>query len=46
LNLLIQFKLKGAGNGEVLSTSNGNSSSNAARQKLKRLLAKLRRLAR
>jgi hypothetical protein len=46
LNLLIQFKLEGAGNGEVLSTSNGNSSSNAARQKLKRLLAKLRRLAR
>jgi hypothetical protein len=46
LDLLIQFKLEGAGNGEVLSTSNGNSSSNAARQKLKRLLAKLRRLAR
>jgi hypothetical protein len=46
LNLLIQFKLEGASNGEVLHNSNGNSSSNAARQKLKRLLAKLRRLAR
>jgi len=46
LDLLIQFKLEGASNGEVLHASNGNSSSNAARQKLKRLLAKLRRLAR
>jgi hypothetical protein len=46
LNLLIQFKLEGASNGEVLHAPNGNSSSNAARQKLKRLLAKLRRLAR
>jgi hypothetical protein len=46
LNLLIQFKLEGASNGEVLYAPNGNSSSNAARQKLKRLLAKLRRLAR
>ena len=46
LDLLIQLKLEGASNGEVLSSSNGNSSSNAARQKLKRLLAKLRRLAR
>ena len=47
LDLLIHFKLEGtASNGEVLSTLNGNSSSNAARQKLKRLLAKLRRLAR
>jgi hypothetical protein len=46
LNLLIQFKLEGASNGEVLYAPNGHSSSNAARQKLKRLLAKLRRLAR
>jgi hypothetical protein len=46
LNLLIQFKLEGASNEEALHASNGNSSSNAARQKLKRLLAKLRRLAR
>lgn len=46
LNLLIQFKLEGAINGESLHASNGNSSSNATRQKLKRLLAKLRRLAR
>src|SRR6266702_8830166 len=46
LDLLIQFKLEGASNGEVLHASHGTSSSNAARQKLKRLLAKLRRLAR
>jgi hypothetical protein len=46
LNLLIQFKLEGARNGHGLHASNGNSSSNATRQKLKRLLAKLRRLAR
>lgn len=46
LDLLIQFKLEGASYGEVLHNSNGNSTSNAARQKLKRLLAKLRRLAR
>jgi hypothetical protein len=44
LDLLIQFKLEGI-NGESLLASNGNSS-NAARQKMKRLLAKLRRLAR
>jgi hypothetical protein len=44
LNLLIQFKLEGASKG--LHASNGNSSSNATRQKLKRLLAKLRRFAR
>ena len=46
LNLLIQFKLEGARNGDGLHAMNGNSSSNATRQKLKRLLAKLRRLAR
>jgi hypothetical protein len=46
LNLLIQFKLEGASNGEGLHASNGNSLSNATRQRLKRLLAKLRRLAR
>ena len=46
LDLLVQFKLKGAGNGELVYALNGNSSSNAARQRLKRLLAKLRRLAR
>jgi hypothetical protein len=46
LNLLIQFKLEGASNGEGLHASNGNSSSNATRQRLKRLLAKLRRFAR
>jgi hypothetical protein len=45
-DLLIQFKLEGAGNGEAPHASNGNSSSNATRQRLKRLLAKLRRLAR
>src|SRR5438445_5844277 len=45
-DLLIQFKLEGLHNGEDLHASNGNSSSNAVRQKLKRLLAKLRRLAR
>jgi hypothetical protein len=44
LNLLIQFKLEGT-NGEDFESSNGNAS-NARRQKLKRLLAKLRRLAR
>ncbi len=44
LDLLIRFKLEGT-NGEAIHGSNGNSS-NAARQKLKRLLAKLRRLAR
>ena len=46
LNLLIQFKLEGGRNGDGLHASNGNSSSNATRQKLKRLLAKLRRLSR
>ncbi len=46
LDLLFQFKLEGLHNGEDLHASNGNSSSNAVRQKLKRLLAKLRRLAR
>jgi hypothetical protein len=45
LDLLIQFKLEGS-NGDMPHASNGNSSSNAARQKFKRLLAKLRRLAR
>jgi DNA-directed RNA polymerase specialized sigma24 family protein len=44
LDLLIQFKLNGA-NGEEFADLNGTSS-NAVRQKLKRLLAKLRRLAR
>ena len=44
LNLLNQFKLKGT-NGEDFDSSNGNAS-NALRQRLKRLLAKLRRLAR
>ncbi len=44
LDLLIQFKLNG-NNGEQLGDSNGTSS-NALRQKLKRLLTKLRRLAR
>jgi hypothetical protein len=44
LNLLIQFKLDG-GSLETNDGSNGNST-NAVRQKLKRLLGKLRRLAR
>jgi hypothetical protein len=44
LDLLIQFKLEGT-NGEDFENSNGHSS-NAVRQRLKRLLAKLRRLAR
>jgi hypothetical protein len=44
LDLLIQFKLDGT-NGNGFHGSNGHSS-NAERQKLKRLLAKLRRLAR
>ncbi len=44
LNLLIQFKLDG-GSLETDSGLNGNST-NAVRQKLKRLLGKLRRLAR
>jgi len=44
LNLLIQFKLDG-NSAEENAESNGTSS-NAMRQKLKRLLAKLRRLAR
>lgn len=44
LNLLIQFKLEGT-NGDDFDSANGNAS-NARRQKLKRLLAKLRRLAR
>jgi DNA-directed RNA polymerase specialized sigma24 family protein len=44
LNLLIQFKLDG-NTGEELAALNG-SSSNAVRQRFKRLLAKLRRLAR
>jgi hypothetical protein len=43
LNLLIQYKLESA-NGDALETSNGIQS-NALRQRLKRLLAKLRRLA-
>lgn len=43
LNLLIDFKLYGT-NGEELADFNGTSS-NAVRQRLKRLLAKLRRLA-
>jgi DNA-directed RNA polymerase specialized sigma24 family protein len=44
LHLLIQFKLNGT-SGEELADFNGTSS-NAVRQRLKRLLAKLRRLAR
>ncbi len=44
LKLLIQFKLEGT-NGENFDSSNGNAS-NALRQRRKRLLAKLRRLAR
>jgi hypothetical protein len=44
LDLLIQFKLEGS-NGEDFDSSDGNAS-NALRQRLKRLLAKLRRLAR
>ena len=44
LDLLIQFKLDG-NTGEELAALNG-SSSNAVRQRFKRLLAKLRRLAR
>jgi DNA-directed RNA polymerase specialized sigma24 family protein len=44
VDLLIQFKLDGH-SGEELATLNG-SSSNAVRQRFKRLLAKLRRLAR
>ena len=44
LNLLIDLKLNGT-NGEEFADSNGTSS-NAVRQRLKRLLAKLRRLAR
>jgi DNA-directed RNA polymerase specialized sigma24 family protein len=44
LDLLIQFKLDG-NTGEELAAPNG-SSSNAVRQRFKRLLAKLRRLAR
>ena len=44
LNLLIDFKLYGT-NGEEFADFNGTSS-NAVRQRLKRLLAKLRRLAR
>jgi DNA-directed RNA polymerase specialized sigma24 family protein len=43
LDLLIQFKLDG-NNGEKLGETNGTSS-NAVRQRLKRLLTKLRRLA-
>jgi DNA-directed RNA polymerase specialized sigma24 family protein len=43
LDLLIQFKLEG-NNGRDLSNSAGISS-NALRQRIKRLLAKLRRLA-
>jgi hypothetical protein len=43
LDLLIEFKLNGA-NGEEFADLNGTSS-NAIRQKLKRLVAKLRRLA-
>jgi hypothetical protein len=44
LDLLIQFKLEGT-NGEDFDIPNRNAS-NALRQRLKRLLAKLRRLAR
>jgi len=44
LNLLIQFKLEGS-NGEYFENGNGRAS-NALRQRLKRLLSKLRRLAR
>lgn len=44
LSLLNHFKLEGT-NGEGFDSSNGNAS-NAHRQRLKRLLAKLRRLAR
>lgn len=44
LDLLIEFKLNGT-NGKEFADFNGTSS-NAVRQKLKRLLAKLRRLAR
>jgi DNA-directed RNA polymerase specialized sigma24 family protein len=44
LDLLIQFKLNGT-SGDEFADFNGTSS-NAVRQKLKRLLAKLRRLAR
>jgi DNA-directed RNA polymerase specialized sigma24 family protein len=44
LNLLIDLKLNGT-NGEEFADFNGTSS-NAVRQRLKRLLAKLRRLAR
>lgn len=44
LNLLIDLKLNGT-HGEEFADSNGTSS-NAIRQRLKRLLAKLRRLAR
>ena len=44
LDLLIQYKLE-ANHGEDFDNSNGHSS-NALRQRLKRLLAKLRRLAR
>jgi hypothetical protein len=43
LDLLVQFKLEGA-NGDDFENSNG-SSPNALRQRLKRLLAKLRHLA-
>jgi hypothetical protein len=43
LDLMIEFKLNGA-NGEEFADLNGTSP-NAVRQKLKRLLAKLRRLA-
>jgi hypothetical protein len=41
---IFEFKLEGS-NGDDFDSSNGNAS-NALRQKLKRLLAKLRRLAR
>lgn len=44
LDLLIQFKLEGT-NGDDFDSPNGTAS-NALRQRLKRLLAKLRRLAR
>jgi DNA-directed RNA polymerase specialized sigma24 family protein len=43
LDLLIQFKLNGTNGGEFADFH--GTSSNAVRQKLKRLLAKLRRLA-
>jgi len=45
IDLLIQFKLE-ENNGHLEANGSAESSSNAARQRMKRLLAKLRRLAR